>query len=351
MAARRTRGTIRRALDQRSVNGSGGRRRWTGWQRRIGPEVVRVAFGAIVTPLIAVNVAPRISDAGAGVNSTALLAVAFAPLCAKALWGRFHGVDRESWPPPPSSASPRLHERPMLLSSASPAPSLPSNKRGGRNERVNSPNSVSRIARPVLTGFALLLIAVLADSWAYEHVVVGNVYDEDWGRLLRVMGFWPLWLLLSFALVLHDRPLGVAGVWRGALARGWLLVSAVTLSGIAGELLKLLFRRERPRAHGGEYVFRAFTERPFSSSGLALPSSHAVIAFGAAAMLSRLFPRAAPVWWLLAIGCALTRVMAQAHFVSDVVVSFLVGWLVVAWLWRVSVRKSVVRSDAEVGSV
>lgn len=186
----------------------------------------------------------------------------------------------------------------------------------------------------------LLLAAVLVDGWAYEHLVVQDVYDEDWGRLLRVMGFWPLWLLMAAALVLHDWPAGGAGVWRGALARGWMLISAVTVSGIAGELLKLLLRRERPRAHAGEYFFRSFTDRPFSSSGLALPSSHAVVAFGAAAMLSRLFPRAAPVWWLLAVGCALTRVMAQAHFVSDVVVSFLVGWVVAAWLWRVKLARS-----------
>jgi membrane-associated phospholipid phosphatase len=193
--------------------------------------------------------------------------------------------------------------------------------------------------RPLAVAFVLVLAAAFADRWAYEHVVVADVYEEDWGRLLRVAGYWPLWLLLSAALVLQDWPKGVAGVWGGALARGWLLLSSVTASGIAGELLKLLFRRERPRAHGGEYFFRAFSERPFSSSGLALPSSHAIVAFGAAAMLSRLFPRAAPVWYLLAIGCGLTRVMAQAHFMSDIVVSFLVGWLVAAWLWRLHQRR------------
>jgi membrane-associated phospholipid phosphatase len=51
-------------------------------------------------------------------------------------------------------------------------------------------------------------------------------------------------------------------------------------------------------------------------------------------MLARLFPRSAPVWYLLAAGCALTRVMQQAHFLSDVVLSALVAWLIASMLWR-----------------
>jgi membrane-associated phospholipid phosphatase len=183
-------------------------------------------------------------------------------------------------------------------------------------------------------GAVLLLAASLADGWAYHALAMEGVYDEDWGRLLRVMGYLPLWLLMGAALVLHDWPLRTPASVRPALRRGLLLVGGAAASGIAGELLKLLLRRERPRAHDGEYFFRAFTDRPFYSGGLALPSSHAIVAFGAAAMLARLFPRVAPVWYLLAAGCAYTRVAAGAHFASDVVVSFLAAWLVVAWLWR-----------------
>jgi membrane-associated phospholipid phosphatase len=83
----------------------------------------------------------------------------------------------------------------------------------------------------------------------------------------------------------------------------------------------------------GEYIFRAWSERTFSSGGLGMPSSHAVVAFGAAAMLSRLFPRARPVWWLLGWGCGLTRVLHGRHFVSDVVLAAIVGWLIAALLW------------------
>ena len=174
---------------------------------------------------------------------------------------------------------------------------------------------------------AAILVAHLLDSFFYNYVTYDDIYNRDWGRALRVLGFLPLWLAAALALWLHDRPV------RGG-ARAQLLTAAVIVSGIAGELLKLVFRRERPGAHEGHYFFRSFLERPFSSSGLALPSSHAIVAFGAAAMLARLFPRARLVFWGAAWGCALSRVAAGAHFFSDVVVAACAAWLVSWLLWR-----------------
>lgn len=182
-----------------------------------------------------------------------------------------------------------------------------------------------------------LIAAHLMDGWAYRALAVEDVYGDDLGRLFRIMGYWPTWLLAAAALVLTDWPRRAFEGARAAWFRGGTLILAVTASGIVGELLKLVFRRERPRAHDGEYVFRAFTERPFSSGGLALPSTHAVVAFGAAAILSKLFPRAWPIWWGLAIGCAWTRVAAGAHFVSDVVLAAVVAWTVAEVVWRKSV--------------
>ena len=84
----------------------------------------------------------------------------------------------------------------------------------------------------------------------------------------------------------------------------------------------------------GEYFFRPFSESSFSTSGLALPSSHALVAFSGAFILCRLYPRAWPVWVLLAAGCALTRVQAHAHFLSDVTVAAVAAWFVVDVAWR-----------------
>lgn len=171
--------------------------------------------------------------------------------------------------------------------------------------------------------------AVAADRWAYDHIVYARVYEQDWGRFLRVMGFLPTWLIAALALWLTER-----GRLTSAGRRALLVAGSPALSGIAGEVLKLLLRRERPEVKAGAYVFRAYSDRPFSSGGLALPSSHTIVAFGAAAMLAHLFPRARWVWFGLATGCAITRLLAHAHFASDVVVAACAALATSAWLWR-----------------
>ena len=65
-----------------------------------------------------------------------------------------------------------------------------------------------------------------------------------------------------------------------------------------------------------------------------MPSTHAIVAFAAAAVLARLWPRARVIWYGLAAGCALTRVWTRAHFVSDCVVAAVVAYAIVALLWR-----------------
>ena len=184
-----------------------------------------------------------------------------------------------------------------------------------------------------------LAVATALDSWVFRHLALPDVYEHDWGRLLRILGFLPTWLVVSIALVLCDAPPDGARASRVRRLRGLLPFVAATLGGLAGEVLKLLLRRERPGAHAGEYVFRSWSDHPLSTAGLALPSSHALVAFAAAAMLARLYPRASWLWFALAAGCALTRVLARAHFLSDVTLAAIVGWVVAAGLWRWYLRR------------
>ena len=59
-----------------------------------------------------------------------------------------------------------------------------------------------------------------------------------------------------------------------------------------------------------------------------------MLAFGAAAMLARMYPRGRWLWYAVAAGCGLTRVLARAHFVSDIALAAVVGWAVTALIWR-----------------
>jgi membrane-associated phospholipid phosphatase len=191
----------------------------------------------------------------------------------------------------------------------------------------------TRIAVLLLLAAIIVSAAHLLDWWAYENLALPSFQNGDLGRTLRIMGYLPFWGVAAVALVLSDRACG-SGWEARPYRRGALLLGAATSGGICAEILKMLIRRERPGAPLGDYVFRSFAEQPFHTGGLGLPSSHALVAFAAVAMLAYLFPRARYVWYALGIGCAFSRVAAGAHFVSDVVISGVIGFALVALIWR-----------------
>lgn len=187
--------------------------------------------------------------------------------------------------------------------------------------------------------------AHLVDHPVAERVFYPGVAATDWGRLLRVVGYLPTWLLIGAALILIDRTrdLSRAGAYiRDPLTRGVMIAAGAAATGLLAEALKLVVRRGRPIIEDGlssGYAFRALSDSPLSTSGLGMPSSHAAVGFGAACMLCIIHRPAWPVWMLLAIGCGATRVLARAHFVSDVVASAFLG-AVVAWgLWSLHVAR------------
>lgn len=157
---------------------------------------------------------------------------------------------------------------------------------------------------------------------------------SDFWRLWRSVGYLPTWLLVVAAMLLHAWPRVKKIGWPVAWHAPLMLLYAVLLNGLLAELLKLTLRRMRPEAADGRYVFRPWLEQTWSSSGLALPSSHAAVAFAAVFMLLRLYPRAWPVWWVMGLGCAMQRVICGAHFVSDVTAAGIIAWLGVAGLWK-----------------
>jgi len=185
------------------------------------------------------------------------------------------------------------------------------------------------VLRVLLVVVAVVVAAHLLDWWAHSTLANERLADKDLGRMLRVMGFLPFWLLAALALGFCD-----AAHHARRYGRALLLFFGAGLGGLAAEILKIVSRRERPNAEIGEYVFRGWGEQPFHTGGLGLASSHAGVAFGAAFMLARIFPRARWVWYALGAGCAYSRVAAGAHFVSDVVVAGVLAWAVVALLWR-----------------
>ena len=178
----------------------------------------------------------------------------------------------------------------------------------------------ARWGRWLVLSLAVVAVAHLLDPWAWRVLRDARVYERDWGRLLRILGYLPTWGIVALALWQggEDR---VAGARRARL-----VLLAPLVGGLVAEVGKLLVRRLRPDPELFGYAFRAFAEGPWSNRGMGLPSSHMLVAFAGASALAVLFPRLRWLWYALAAGCGLTRVLAVGHFLSDVVVAACLGW-------------------------
>ena len=96
--------------------------------------------------------------------------------------------------------------------------------------------------------------------------------------------------------------------------------------------IKRLIGRERPGLTVHLYSFKSLLGGFVDDSNLGLPSSHAAVAFGGAFVLMYLFPRIWPIALAGAIGCGLTRLLAGAHFLTDVYAAAGLGYAVAGWL-------------------
>jgi membrane-associated phospholipid phosphatase len=186
-----------------------------------------------------------------------------------------------------------------------------------------------RVLGGVLALAAGLLILSLLDMALWRAMRVENLpalERKDWYQVLRQCGSLLPWLIVAGALWLHDR----------GPRRALLLAGGATLGGAAAEVVKLITQRLRP-GDSGEYVFRWMVDglpNGHLVKGVGLASSHAGVAFGAAFMLAYLFPRVGPLAVGLAIACSVTRLLAGAHFATDVYVAAALSYAVVLGLRR-----------------
>ncbi|HKY72766.1 MAG TPA: phosphatase PAP2 family protein [Nitrospira sp.] len=120
--------------------------------------------------------------------------------------------------------------------------------------------------------------------------------------------------------------------WREAVIGGATLVTVVGLVDFLGGQLKWLVERVRPcRA-----LTQAVVLEPGGCGGLySFPSNHALNTAAAAAFLQVLYPRSGWLSWPIVALVGFSRVYVGAHYVSDIVASWLMGGLSgagVAWL-------------------
>ncbi len=188
---------------------------------------------------------------------------------------------------------------------------------------------------PLAVGFVLVLLLARFDQ-AVDQIKLSKVLRGDVRRELEALqqfGQGTVSVLIGLVVLLLDPA-----------RRRWLLCWAVT----AGVLmltvtgLKMIVGRARPRLTDpydpllflgplGKYPWSGgkggqpelLSPLEFWKKGVSdlwsMPSSHTAFAFLAAWVLSRMYPKLAPVVWGLAVTVGVCRLVFDAHYLTDVI--------------------------------
>ena len=164
----------------------------------------------------------------------------------------------------------------------------------------------------ILPGVAVTAAFIASDSWWAKQVnpnhMQTSLHISDYGTY-SMIGLGGASFLLGH--MTHDDHLQEAGLLSGE--------AAINATGVA-YLFKEITQRQRPLQGDGN--------GDFFKGGASFPSEHSAIAWSIASVLAHEYPG-----WLtqtaaygLASAITITRVTAQQHFPSDVIVGSALGW-------------------------
>jgi len=185
-----------------------------------------------------------------------------------------------------------------------------------------------------LAGCLAFAIDVPVATWCKTHRLPGEL-----GRLINLLEIaghaLGAGLLLISALAL-DRSLRLPlpGRFGGGERAFVRIVAATYLGGLLVDGIKVSVERVRPRAADLASVASAFgtfgdaalaVAKPHLTDLMSFPSGHSAVAAGLASALSWRYPHGIPVFVFFAAATAVQRVVASAHYPSDVAWGAAVG--------------------------
>ena len=173
------------------------------------------------------------------------------------------------------------------------------------------------------------LLAIQHDS-SIQPSIVGYAREtplravaEQWQKLGATLGI-VLFLLAS-----------LGGTGRIMLRTALTFIVTISCSGVVVQGLKHIVGRVRPNDANYATIFIG----PNLTSNLdSMPSGHTVAAFAMAFALSGRYPKSANLWYLLAAGVAVSRVIVDRHFPSDVLLGAALG-IGIGWIVRWSFNR------------
>jgi lipid A 4'-phosphatase len=147
--------------------------------------------------------------------------------------------------------------------------------------------------------------------------------------------------LIASALAFFGLGAAAAGVQDPALSRRLALNAyralfvflVVAVSGLLADLLKVVFGRARPKLLFAGDVY-GFSWGATQADHWSLPSGHATTAAALATAFSLLWPRGITAYWLAALLVMASRIVIDAHYLSDVIAGAALGAIVAWTIWR-----------------
>lgn len=187
-------------------------------------------------------------------------------------------------------------------------------------------------------GLALLIDLPVA-AWCKTHRLPGEL-----GRLIHLLEISGHSLGAAIALIAvvtldptlrFPRP-GRFGPAEQAFTR---MIAATYLGGLLVDAIKISVARVRPRAADLTSLASSFgtfgdaslaVDNPRLADLMSFPSGHSAVAAGLAAALAWRYPHGWPLFAFLAAATAVQRVVASAHYPSDVACGAAVGLIAAA---------------------
>lgn len=148
--------------------------------------------------------------------------------------------------------------------------------------------------------------------------VINSPAGDAWSAFADIAGNGG-WLALAAVIA------GLAGIYfkRERLKEGVIsILTALEVSGIIVQVLKLIIGRARPKL---DIYSLSFTPFSTANNWHSFPSGHAASCFVFAASMSFFYPRYSVLWYFVAFFTALGRVIGESHFLTDIMGGALLG--------------------------
>ena len=227
---------------------------------------------------------------------------------------------------------------------------------------------LNRILRGVSRSYAFMTRALLmyphraAIAIGFGFLVMFGAIDAELSQLLReadrrFIAFFKFfansgnsqWYLIPLALVApclyciyrflaHIR---FASLYRWATEFTLFVFVVIACSGIVTNILKVLSGRARPKLLDGWETY-GFFPASLSPDFHSFPSGHSNTLFALACALALFSPRSRLVLLILAGFLASSRIVVNAHFVSDVIAGAGLAFITTLWLRDVCARRGFV---------